>query len=95
MTQRTYWHLQNDGRVPSEYEITTSRLLYYPERGFEVRSPVGRWVAEQQAQAALRMDDWDRFVDPRATTYASYVEWFDELIAVLDGAEVVSGPPAS
>ncbi|MFJ4233958.1 ABC transporter substrate-binding protein [Cellulosimicrobium cellulans] len=35
---------------------------------------------------------WD---DKRPFTYASYVEWFDELIAVLDGAEVVSGPPAS
>lgn len=35
---------------------------------------------------------WD---DKRPFTWASYVEWFDELIAVLDGAEVVSGPPAS
>ncbi|WP_264028961.1 ABC transporter substrate-binding protein [Cellulosimicrobium sp. SH8] len=35
---------------------------------------------------------WD---DKRPFTYASYVEWFDELIAVLDGAEVVSGTPAS
>ncbi|WP_353706970.1 ABC transporter substrate-binding protein [Cellulosimicrobium sp. ES-005] len=35
---------------------------------------------------------WD---DKRPFTYASYVEWFDELIAVLDGAEVVSGAPTS
>jgi iron complex transport system substrate-binding protein len=35
---------------------------------------------------------WD---DKRPFTYASYVEWFDELIAVLDGAEVVSGVPTS
>jgi iron complex transport system substrate-binding protein len=35
---------------------------------------------------------WD---DKRPFTYASYVEWFDELIAVLDGADVVSGAPAS
>ena len=35
---------------------------------------------------------WD---DKRPFTWASYVEWCDELIAVLDDAEVVSGPPAS
>ena len=27
---RTYWHLAQLGRVPSEYDVGTSRLLYYP-----------------------------------------------------------------
>jgi iron complex transport system substrate-binding protein len=48
--------------------------------------------AELPAVRAGQVVGWD---DKRPFTYASYVEWFDELIAVLDGAEVVSGPPAS
>ena len=37
--KRTYWHLETLGHKPSEYEIVTSRLLYYTARGFEVKLP--------------------------------------------------------
>ena len=40
---RTYWHLLGTKRVPSEYEIVSSRLLYYPGRGFEVKVPAAAW----------------------------------------------------
>ena len=49
MTQRTYWHLQGLGRVPSEYDIASSRLLYYPTLGFAVDTPVSAWYARYQA----------------------------------------------
>ena len=39
MKQRTYWHLEALGRRPTDYEIATSRLLYYVGRGFEVTLP--------------------------------------------------------
>ncbi|HEX2879823.1 MAG TPA: hypothetical protein VHO25_09860 [Polyangiaceae bacterium] len=87
MAQHGYWHLrdrlQQTGEL-SDYEIVTSRLLYYPERGVEVPSPVARWCAEQQANAALRSPDWDAFSDPRQTTYSSYVAAAQAREAVLD-----------
>jgi toluene monooxygenase system protein E len=90
---RTYWHLAQLGRVPSEYDVGTSRLLYYPGRGFEVTTPVGAAHARHVGGSSLvfgpRLDD--RFRDPRATTYASYTElqkgkeiFVDGLLATLD-----------
>lgn len=73
VTQRTYWHLQAERRVPSSYEIATSRLLYYPERGFEVETPVAAWYRRHQAGLSLSPEAWERFRDPRETTYAKYV----------------------
>jgi hypothetical protein len=32
--QKTYWHLLSQKRMPSEYEIVTSKLLCYTEEGF-------------------------------------------------------------
>jgi len=69
----TYWHLEGARRAPSDYEIATSRLLYYVGRGFEVDVPLGEWYRRYQTGSSLRCDDWDRFADPRETTYAKYV----------------------
>jgi toluene monooxygenase system protein E len=71
--QRSYWHLANLGRKPSEYDIASSELLYHTRRGFELQTPVTAFYAKYQAESALRSQDWERFGDPRATTYASYV----------------------
>jgi toluene monooxygenase system protein E len=74
---RTYSHLADAagaaGRLPSDYEITTSRLLYYVERGFEVATDVGRFHARHQQAFPLVCRDWERFADPRETTYSKYV----------------------
>ena len=72
--QRTYWHLEGRGRVPSDYEVVTTGLLYYPTRGLAVRTPVAEWMTRHQRADRLRCSDWDRFEDPRATTYATYTE---------------------
>lgn len=71
---KTYWHLEAARKKPSDYDITSSRLLYYTERGFEVRVPLARWYDEHQRGSSLRCSDWDAFRDPRETTYARYVE---------------------
>ena len=91
MTRRTYWHLEGLRRKPSAYDIASSRLLYYPERGFEVNAPMAAWYAQYQQGSPLRCGDWDAFVDPRQTTYASYVElqhkretYVDGLLAAID-----------
>jgi hypothetical protein len=86
VTPRTYWHLQALGRKPSDYEIATSRLLYYVDRGFEIAPPTTRdWYARHQAGSALRCPDWERFADPRETTYTTYVEIQKKKELFLDG----------
>jgi toluene monooxygenase system protein E len=60
--------------VPTSYEIASSKLHYYPEKGFAVRVPAGEWHARQRATVRLKVKDLDRFSDPRAMTYADYVK---------------------
>lgn len=70
---KTYSHLAAARRLPTDYEIVTSRLLYYPDKGgFEVRVPLSHWYEEHGRGSPLRCRNWERFVDPRETTYASY-----------------------
>jgi toluene monooxygenase system protein E len=70
---KTYSHLLELGRRPSEYDVATSRLLYHPERGFEVAVPLAAWHERYQKRSALVCPDWDRFRDPREHTYSAYV----------------------
>jgi hypothetical protein len=83
--RRTYHHLEGRGRLPSEYEIASSRLLYYPERGFSVRTEVGAFLNLHQHASSLRCADWDRFHDPRATTYSRYTRIQREKELFVDG----------
>ena len=71
--RKTYWHLEGARRVPTDYEVATSRMLYYVGRGFEVDVPLSDWYRRYQQGSTLVCDDWDRFADPRETTYAKYV----------------------
>jgi toluene monooxygenase system protein E len=70
--RRTYWHLSDIGRRPTEYDVATSRLHYWAGRGFEVKVPLDEWYARHQRGSPLSCTDWERFSDPRATTYTTY-----------------------
>lgn len=83
--RRTYHHLEGRGRLPSEYEIASSRLLYYPERGFAVRTEVAAFQRLHQSASALKCRDFDRFHDPRATTYTRYTRIQREKELFVDG----------
>src|SRR5262249_35068812 len=73
--RKTYWHLAAAKRLPSDYEIATSRLLYHVDRGgFAVDLPTSAFHARHQLGSALVSDRWDDFVDPRAPTYSKYVD---------------------
>ena len=85
MKQRTYWHLEALGRRPTDYEIATSRLLYYVGHGFEVTLPMGAWYGKHQAESPLRCADWEAFADPRETTYRKYVEMQKKKELFVDG----------
>jgi toluene monooxygenase system protein E len=72
---KTYTHLARERRMPSEYELLSSKLLYGdPSRKLEVSVPLERFTRTHRARALAMCSDWERFDDPRKTTYARYVE---------------------
>lgn len=71
--RRTYGCLEGQTHKPSDYEIVTTQLLYYPSRGFEVHTPVWQHYQAKQQRGVLRCSRWDSFEDPSHTTYSSYV----------------------
>lgn len=73
-TYKTYSHLENAKRVPSTYEITTTKLHYYPDQGFSVRTPVAAWYERCQTNPHLTGIDWNLFSDPQLHTYTTYVQ---------------------
>lgn len=81
--QRTYWHLLDAKRKPSEYEIASSKLLYWPSRGFEVSTPTTRFVTD--AARAMACDDWEAFRDPAALTYTTYTALRKSREGYVDG----------
>jgi toluene monooxygenase system protein E len=81
----TYWHLAGGSRKPSDYEVASSRLLYYVERGFALPLPIGDWYQRHQGGSPLACDDWERFADPRQTTYARYTELQRDKEVFVDG----------
>jgi toluene monooxygenase system protein E len=83
--KRTYWHLEEQRRRPGAYDIATSRLLYYPARGFEVPGSADAWMRRHQTGSPLVCSDWGAFRDPRETTYTRYVERQRERESFVDG----------
>ncbi|HVY30562.1 MAG TPA: hypothetical protein VHB79_28580 [Polyangiaceae bacterium] len=83
-TRRTYWCLEGSRKKPTDYEITSTALLYYPSRGFEVDTPVWHHYVEYQRGSRLRASRWDSFQDPAFTTYSSYVAERRDQEAFLD-----------
>jgi toluene monooxygenase system protein E len=85
MSQRTYWHLEPLRRVPSDYDIVTNALLYYPGRGFEVETPVADWYRRHQQGSWLTLGGCQGFRDPRETTYTRYTELQKAQETFVDG----------
>ncbi len=84
-THKTFRHLAEGRRLPSEYEIATTGLLYYLPQGFEVPTPLKAWYDRYQAGSSLKGADWEQFHDPRESTYARWVELQDRQETQLDG----------
>jgi toluene monooxygenase system protein E len=79
---KIYSHLEK-GRVPTEYEVVTSRLLYHPTLGLEVALPFAEVLKRHLHGSQLRCEEWERFTDPRQTTYRAYVGLMDEREALV------------
>jgi toluene monooxygenase system protein E len=71
--RRTFWHLEGLKRRPSDYDITSSRLLYSRGR-FEINVPISDWYSKYQLGSRVVSGDLEAFRDPRETTYSKYVE---------------------
>lgn len=88
--QKTYWHLLEQRRMPSEYEIVTSKLLCYTGEGFtgkrfEVDVPLKDWYRRYQEESSLVCSSWEKFRDPRETTYTKYTELQRDKEIFVDG----------
>lgn len=82
---KTYAHLAHRRRMPSEYELLSSQLLYQKGSAFEVDVPLASFHAEHRREALRICGDWERFDDPRATTYTRYVELQAKQAAYVSG----------
>jgi len=88
--QKTYWHLAQQRRMPTEYEIVTSKLLCYTGEGFtgkrfELDVPLLDWYKRYQQESPLTCTSWENFRDPRETTYTKYTEIQRDKEIFVDG----------
>jgi toluene monooxygenase system protein E len=88
--QKTYWHLLRQRRMPTEYEIVTSKLLCYTGEGFtgkrfELDVPLKDWYRRYQEESPLGSSSWEKFYDPRETTYTKYTGLQREKEIFVDG----------
>jgi hypothetical protein len=88
--QKTYWHLLQQRRMPTEYEIVTSKLLCYTGEGFtgtrfEIDVPLTDWYKRFQQDSPLTCSSWESFRDPRETTYTKYTEIQRDKEIFVDG----------
>ena len=95
--QKTYWHLLPQKRMPNEYEIVTSKLLCTTGEGFtgkrfELDVPLRPWYRQYQEGSSFTCSSWEKFRDPRETTYTKYTQLQREkevfVDAILDEIEV-------
>jgi toluene monooxygenase system protein E len=90
--RKTYWHLLSARRIPSQYELMSSKLLYYPKLGVAVRTPASDFHAQHRAR--FNVPDWDAFRDPAETTYGTYVStrrdrevFVQQLLQTIEGSD--------
>jgi toluene monooxygenase system protein E len=88
--QKTFWHLLPQRRMPSEYDIVTSKLLLntgegFTGRRFELDVPLQDWYARYQQGSPFTCSSWEKFRDPRETTYTKYTELQMEKEIFVDG----------
>src|SRR3989338_835162 len=71
---KTYSHLAGLKKIPSEYQIVTTDLLYYLNKGFEIDVPIKSWYEKYQTGSAFFVGNLSDFTDPRQFTYDSYIK---------------------
>src|SRR5690242_20823711 len=71
--RKTYTRLAAGRRVPLEYELVSTDLHYNHPMRFELpaANPVVAWYYRYREGSPLQAREWQRFSDPRRTTYRS------------------------
>jgi hypothetical protein len=85
--RKTYSRIEQRRRIPSEYEVVSTNLIYnYPHR-FELsgENAIVDWYERHREGSRFSAHDWDAFADPRRTTYRAYNELQDRKEDVIDG----------
>ena len=85
--RKTYTRLAAGRRIPTEYELLSTDLHYNHPRRFELTAdnPVVAWYYRYREGSALQARGWERFSDPRRTTYRGYTQLQDGREDVIDG----------
>ncbi len=85
--RKTYSRLEQGRRIPLEYELVSTDLLYTHPGRFELSAgnPVVDWHYRHREGSPLQADDWLAFADPRRTTYRMYTQLQDARENVVDG----------
>ena len=74
---KTWSHLAENRRKPSEYEVVSTNLHTQMGEGnwrHEIGEnvPMSQWYKRYRADGLLRHDDWNAFRDPDELLYRSY-----------------------
>lgn len=97
------WSLLGDvKKVPSTYEVVTSKFHYHFRREpapFELdpETPINKWYLQYREGSPVQVDDWEQFRDPARLTYRDYVSlqsqhetYLDHLIDQAEREDVIA-----
>lgn len=87
---RTWSHLAEMRKKPSEYDIVSRKLHYStnnPDAPWELSpdSPMNLWYKQYRNASPLKHDDWDAFTDPDQLVYRTYNMMQDGQEAYVQG----------
>jgi toluene monooxygenase system protein E len=88
--RRRTWSRYTERRIPTEYEFVSHDLHWHYKPGqppWEM-SPGhvwNRWYIENRNESPFTCSDWNRFRDPDALVYRTYIRMQDEAETYVDG----------
>ena len=82
---KTYSYFANQDWFPTEYEITTSQSIYYPDMSLSIKNGIQEWYSKYQQQSVFTCSNWNEFCDPSQYTYFKYISEKIEKTYLLQG----------
>jgi toluene monooxygenase system protein E len=87
---KTWSHLAENRRRPSEYEIVSTKTLFTtgnPDAALELSTelPMNKWIKRYRTDSRLQHPDWDAFRDPDGVVYRTYCTQRDKDEDYVDG----------
>lgn len=87
---RTWSHLADQRRKPSEYEIVSTKTLFTtgnPDAALELSPdlPMNKWIKRYRTDSRLQHPNWDAFRDPDGVVYRTYCTQRDSDEDYIDG----------